>query len=92
MEPGRISNAYDQTLWADEAYNGLPPRFRPCGVQESIAFGFKFRRLGSDIHDFELKIRLRDWQMTRPLVRAEAGLGSIPQGPQTKVLSARHFL
>src|SRR5437016_8238741 len=94
VERGRVGDPNDRPLDREESCDRLPPRLLSRQVQEGEPFGSQL--LGCRLHgggalDLELEADLGKRQVGRPFARAETGLRSLGERPDTEVLAARYL-
>src|SRR5437899_6165714 len=94
VERGRVGDPNDQPLDRKESCDRLPPRLLSRQVQEGEPFGSQLLRCrlhGGRALDLELEADLGNGSVGRPFPRAETGLRSLGERPDTEVLAARNL-
>src|SRR3989440_3611244 len=92
VERGRVGDPDDRTLDRKESCDRLPPRLLSRRVQKGEPFGsqlFGCRVHGGRALDFELEADLGNRPVSWPFPRAETGLRSLGERPDTEVVAAR---
>lgn len=92
MEPGRVTDGYEETFWAEQASCDLSPWLGLGAMNELIPTGLEFRCCLRNVLDLELHACLRLGNMRGPHVSAETRPSSFAEGPETQVFDTGEFL